>query len=153
MPPFPNSSNMRPFLVPAFCGEEEVGGGGNTIYLTRHGESENNLFGKIGGNAELSERGEKYARALSTFFSSLHLHYSLLFLSCAGRSVSTVNPGFQETPFNTLCLGSLGSCGSLEIDVTTGSRVPLLPSTPGLSEGTETSVRGDWAHNHERSGR
>ena len=75
MPPFPNSSNMRPFLVPAFCGEDEVGGGGNrnTIYLTRHGESENNLFGKIGGNAELSERGEKYALALNTFITSLHL--------------------------------------------------------------------------------
>jgi len=75
MPPFPNSSNMRPFLVPAFCGEDEVGGGGNrnTIYLTRHGESENNLFGKIGGNAELSERGEKYALALNNFITALQL--------------------------------------------------------------------------------
>ena len=74
MPPFPNSSDMGPFSVPSFCGEEEGGGGQRkTIYLSRHGESENNLFGKIGGNAELSERGEKYARALSTFFSSLHL--------------------------------------------------------------------------------
>ena len=64
---------MRPFLVPAFCGEEEVGGRGNTIYLTRHGESENNLFGKIGGNAELSERGEKYALALNNFITALQL--------------------------------------------------------------------------------
>ena len=69
MPPFPNSSNMRPFSVPSYPGEEEKVGGGlrNTIYLTRHGESENNLFGKIGGNAELSARGEKYALALNTF--------------------------------------------------------------------------------------
>ena len=73
MPPFPNSSNMRPFLVPSFCSEEEVEGGVNTIYLTRHGESQNNLFGKIGGNAELSDRGEKYAQALNTFITSLHL--------------------------------------------------------------------------------
>jgi len=73
MPPFPNSSN-RPFLVPAFCDEEkEVDGGVKTIYLTRHGESQNNLFGKIGGNAELSDRGEKYAGALNTFISSLQL--------------------------------------------------------------------------------
>ena len=75
MPPFPNSSNMRPFSVTSYPGEEEKVGGGlrNTIYLTRHGESENNLFGKIGGNAELSARGEKYALALNTFISSLHL--------------------------------------------------------------------------------
>ena len=73
MPPFPNSSNLRPFLVPSFGGEEEVEGGVNTIYLSRHGESQNNLFGRIGGNAELSERGEKYAQALSTFIASLHL--------------------------------------------------------------------------------
>ena len=73
MPPFPNSSNLRSFLMPSFCGEEEVEGGVNTIYLTRHGESQNNLFGKIGGNAELSDRGEKYAQALNTFITSLHL--------------------------------------------------------------------------------
>ena len=73
MPPFPNSSKMRPFLVPSYCGQEEVEGGVITIYLTRHGESQNNLFGKIGGNAELSERGEKYALALNTFITALQL--------------------------------------------------------------------------------
>ena len=73
MPPFPNSSNLRSFLMPSFCGEEEVEGGVNTIYLTRHGESQNNLFGRIGGNAELSDRGEKYAQALKTFITSLQL--------------------------------------------------------------------------------
>ena len=32
---------------------------GRTIYLSRHGESEFNLFGKIGGNSALSTQGEK----------------------------------------------------------------------------------------------
>jgi len=41
-----------------------------TIYLSRHGESLNNLFGKIGGDAELSEQGWKYAKALSSFVQS-----------------------------------------------------------------------------------
>lgn len=41
-----------------------------TIYLSRHGESLNNLFGKIGGDAELSPRGWLYAKALCGFFQS-----------------------------------------------------------------------------------
>ncbi|KAL1851581.1 Fructose-2,6-bisphosphatase [Paecilomyces lecythidis] len=35
-----------------------------SIWLSRHGESEYNLEGKIGGDASISERGEAYARAL-----------------------------------------------------------------------------------------
>ncbi|OJD18318.1 hypothetical protein AJ78_01631 [Emergomyces pasteurianus Ep9510] len=35
-----------------------------SIWLSRHGESEYNLLGKIGGDADISSRGEKYARAL-----------------------------------------------------------------------------------------
>ena len=33
---------------------------GRVIYLSRHGESEFNLYGKIGGNSPLSTQGEKY---------------------------------------------------------------------------------------------
>ena len=32
---------------------------GRVIYLSRHGESEFNLYGKIGGNSSLSTQGEK----------------------------------------------------------------------------------------------
>ena len=35
-----------------------------SIWLSRHGESEYNLAGKIGGDANISERGELYARKL-----------------------------------------------------------------------------------------
>jgi 6-phosphofructo-2-kinase / fructose-2,6-biphosphatase 2 len=35
-----------------------------SIWLSRHGESEYNLDGKIGGDANLSERGERYAKLL-----------------------------------------------------------------------------------------
>lgn len=35
-----------------------------SIWLSRHGESQYNLSGKIGGDADLSERGEAYAKAL-----------------------------------------------------------------------------------------
>ncbi|KKK14836.1 hypothetical protein AOCH_004938 [Aspergillus ochraceoroseus] len=35
-----------------------------SIWLSRHGESEYNLTGKIGGDSNISQRGEAYARAL-----------------------------------------------------------------------------------------
>ncbi|XP_033111245.1 6-phosphofructo-2-kinase/fructose-2,6-bisphosphatase 1-like isoform X2 [Anneissia japonica] len=38
-----------------------------TIYLTRHGESMLNVEGKIGGNSDLSERGELYAKGLADY--------------------------------------------------------------------------------------
>ncbi|CAO3668877.1 unnamed protein product [Umbelopsis vinacea] len=37
------------------------------IFLTRHGESTDNIDERIGGDAELSERGKKFGRALSRF--------------------------------------------------------------------------------------
>jgi 6-phosphofructo-2-kinase/fructose-2,6-biphosphatase 2 len=36
-----------------------------TLYFSRHGESINNVVGKIGGDSELSNRGEKYVTALA----------------------------------------------------------------------------------------
>ena len=44
-----------------------------TVYLSRHGESLNNLHGKIGGNSCLTERGEKYAEALASFINAMQL--------------------------------------------------------------------------------
>ncbi len=40
----------------------------NVLYLTRHGESLNNVYGRIGGNASLSSNGEEYAVKLANFF-------------------------------------------------------------------------------------
>lgn len=37
------------------------------IWLSRHGESMDNVNGKIGGNSDLSQQGWKYARALAKF--------------------------------------------------------------------------------------
>ena len=36
----------------------------HTIWLSRHGQSEYNVLGKIGGNPPLSRAGEEYARRL-----------------------------------------------------------------------------------------
>lgn len=37
------------------------------IWITRHGESEDNVLGKIGGDASLSPNGRRYAKALADF--------------------------------------------------------------------------------------
>ena len=37
------------------------------IWITRNGESEDNMLGKIGGNSHLTERGIKYAKSLAKF--------------------------------------------------------------------------------------
>lgn len=34
------------------------------IYLSRHGESEYNIEDRLGGNSNLSQKGQKYAKAL-----------------------------------------------------------------------------------------
>jgi 6-phosphofructo-2-kinase/fructose-2,6-biphosphatase 2 len=44
-----------------------------SIYLTRHGESAFNLCGRIGGDSELSERGQEYARALAKYISEQNI--------------------------------------------------------------------------------
>ncbi len=38
-----------------------------TLYFTRHGQSEYNLLGKIGGDSGLSHNGQEYARRLAKF--------------------------------------------------------------------------------------
>ncbi|KAH9867721.1 hypothetical protein IAQ61_008316 [Plenodomus lingam] len=40
------------------------------IWITRHGESTDNVAGKIGGDSELSENGQRYARAMTRFIST-----------------------------------------------------------------------------------
>ena len=50
-----------------------------TIYLTRHGESEHNLAGKIGGDSNLSSRGAMYASALADFINKQNFPGEYLF--------------------------------------------------------------------------
>lgn len=45
------------------------------IFITRHGESEDNVSGKIGGNAKLTARGQKYAAALTRLIDQERLKF------------------------------------------------------------------------------
>ena len=42
-----------------------------TLYLSRHGESEFNVAGKIGGDSPLAPRGREYADVMGSYFNAL----------------------------------------------------------------------------------
>ncbi|KAG0742562.1 hypothetical protein G6F57_006954 [Rhizopus arrhizus] len=45
------------------------------IFLTRHGESEDNVTGRIGGDASLSPKGQKFAKALAKFVQAQRIKF------------------------------------------------------------------------------
>ena len=54
---------------------------GRVFYFSRHGESMNNVSGKIGGNAVLSPNGQKYAKMLGNYFNTMNLENLQVYLS------------------------------------------------------------------------
>ncbi|XP_046677740.1 6-phosphofructo-2-kinase/fructose-2,6-bisphosphatase isoform X3 [Homalodisca vitripennis] len=69
-----------------------------TIYLTRHGESEQNLEGRIGGDSNLSHRGQQYAAALSAYIQQQDIPGLRVWTSWLKRTIQTVEnvPAPQE---------------------------------------------------------
>ncbi|EEB13787.1 6-phosphofructo-2-kinase/fructose-2,6-bisphosphatase short form, putative [Pediculus humanus corporis] len=61
-----------------------------TIYLTRHGESEQNLEGRIGGDADLSPRGRQYANALAKYIAEQDICGLRVWTSWLKRTIQTV---------------------------------------------------------------
>ncbi|XP_030829073.1 6-phosphofructo-2-kinase/fructose-2,6-bisphosphatase isoform X1 [Strongylocentrotus purpuratus] len=62
-----------------------------TIYLTRHGESMHNQNGRIGGDANLSERGWSYSRSLGEYMSTQNLQDLKVWTSRLKRTVQTAS--------------------------------------------------------------
>ncbi|XP_015670431.1 6-phosphofructo-2-kinase/fructose-2,6-bisphosphatase 1 isoform X3 [Protobothrops mucrosquamatus] len=60
-----------------------------SIYLSRHGESELNLRGRIGGDSGLSERGKQYASALANFIRSQYIRDLKVWTSHMKRTIQT----------------------------------------------------------------
>uniref|UniRef100_A0A671UY46 6-phosphofructo-2-kinase/fructose-2,6-biphosphatase 1 n=1 Tax=Sparus aurata TaxID=8175 RepID=A0A671UY46_SPAAU len=60
-----------------------------SIYLSRHGESELNLLGRIGGDSGLSPRGQKYANALATFIKGQKISDLKVWTSHMKRTIQT----------------------------------------------------------------
>ncbi|XP_054285681.1 6-phosphofructo-2-kinase/fructose-2,6-bisphosphatase-like isoform X5 [Macrosteles quadrilineatus] len=61
-----------------------------TIYLTRHGESEQNLEGRIGGDSNLSHRGRQYADSLSAYIAQQDIPGLRVWTSWLKRTIQTV---------------------------------------------------------------
>lgn len=61
-----------------------------TIYLTRHGESEHNLKGLIGGDSNLSERGRLYSNALAAYIDQQQIEGLRVWTSWMKRAIQTV---------------------------------------------------------------
>ncbi|KAG8224584.1 hypothetical protein J437_LFUL010045 [Ladona fulva] len=69
-----------------------------TIYLTRHGESEQNVQGRIGGDSSLSPRGRSYGSALSNYICQQDIPGLRVWTSWLRRTIQTVEgiPAPQE---------------------------------------------------------
>ncbi|XP_063233220.1 6-phosphofructo-2-kinase/fructose-2,6-bisphosphatase 1 isoform X8 [Bacillus rossius redtenbacheri] len=61
-----------------------------TIYVTRHGESDHNLQGRIGGDSDLSARGRQYAAALSQYIQQQEIPGLRVWTSWLKRTIQTV---------------------------------------------------------------
>uniref|UniRef100_A0AAQ4S9D3 6-phosphofructo-2-kinase/fructose-2,6-bisphosphatase 2 n=1 Tax=Gasterosteus aculeatus aculeatus TaxID=481459 RepID=A0AAQ4S9D3_GASAC len=61
----------------------------HSIYLCRHGESDHNVDGRIGGDAELSPRGKQFARALRDFIEEHDLSDLKVWTSQLRRTIQT----------------------------------------------------------------
>ncbi|XP_076335527.1 6-phosphofructo-2-kinase/fructose-2,6-bisphosphatase-like isoform X2 [Tachypleus tridentatus] len=62
-----------------------------SIYITRHGESEFNIQGRIGGDSGLSERGWMYSRALAKFISEQNILRLRVWTSNLKRTIQTAS--------------------------------------------------------------
>uniref|UniRef100_A0AAX7SH53 6-phosphofructo-2-kinase domain-containing protein n=1 Tax=Astatotilapia calliptera TaxID=8154 RepID=A0AAX7SH53_ASTCA len=85
-----------------------------SIYLSRHGESELNLLGRIGGDTGLSPRGKKYASALATFIKGQKIIDLKVWTSHMKRTVQTAEAlGVQYEQWKALNEIDAGVCEEL----------------------------------------
>lgn len=64
----------------------------NTIYLTRHGQSEYNLLDKIGGNPSITPLGVQYSKELYNYIDNLQLNDLIIYISTLKRTKETIQP-------------------------------------------------------------
>lgn len=89
-----------------------------TIWITRHGLSQDNVSGKIGGDSDLSEEGELYARALTKFMDSQRAEWDMKQMHKLRHShfppqegdVTPPNPHYQPNADNELEIPQKAFC-------------------------------------------
>jgi 6-phosphofructo-2-kinase/fructose-2,6-biphosphatase len=89
----------------------------HTLYFSRHGESEYNVLGKIGGDAVLSARGERYAQALASKINSMHIPELRVLTSRLRRTIATAR-GIEAPQEHVAALNELyaGVCEGLSYE-------------------------------------
>lgn len=93
------------------------------IYITRHGESQHNVKGLIGGDPDLSPNGVKYAKALASFIASEkeitrdELEELSVWTSTLKRTLQTAEHlkplGLPATHWRALIEIQVGSCDNM----------------------------------------
>jgi broad specificity phosphatase PhoE/predicted kinase len=84
-----------------------------TVWLTRHGESEFNVLGRIGGDPPLTARGSEYAHALGDFIRA-QPQTPVVWTSTLQRTVATAGPlGAQPTSWRVLDEIDAGICDGM----------------------------------------
>ncbi|EZA57361.1 6-phosphofructo-2-kinase/fructose-2,6-bisphosphatase isoform X1 [Ooceraea biroi] len=89
----------------------------HTLYFSRHGESEYNVLGKVGGDAVLSARGERYAQALSNKFNAMRIPDLRVLTSRLRRTIATAR-GIEAPQEHVAALNELhaGVCEGLSYE-------------------------------------
>ncbi|CAL7950552.1 unnamed protein product [Xylocopa violacea] len=89
----------------------------HTLYFSRHGESEFNVLGKVGGDAVLSARGERYAQALATKFNAMRIPDLRVMTSRLRRTIATAR-GVEAPQEHVAALNELhaGICEGLSYE-------------------------------------
>lgn len=87
------------------------------IFLTRHGESEFNVHGRIGGDAPLTERGRSYADALASYVRERRGPKLVVWTSTLRRTIETAEPlGMPFSRLRALDEIDAGVCDGMTYD-------------------------------------
>ncbi|XP_026077354.1 6-phosphofructo-2-kinase/fructose-2,6-bisphosphatase 4a isoform X1 [Carassius auratus] len=85
-----------------------------SIYLCRHGESDLNIKGRIGGDSGLSARGKEFAKALGQFIQSQNIRDLKVWTSQMKRTIQTAEAlGVQYEQWKALNEIDAGVCEEL----------------------------------------
>ncbi|CAB3409340.1 unnamed protein product [Caenorhabditis bovis] len=90
-----------------------------SIYLTRHGQSEYNAMGRLGGDSPLTSNGQQYALALAEFFDHEQVPGLRIWCSQKVRAAQTaqhLKPDFHTEYWKALDEIDAGICEGLTYD-------------------------------------
>eukprot|EP00047_Mylnosiga_fluctuans_P002478 m.224671 g.224671 ORF g.224671 m.224671 type:complete len:501 (-) comp11131_c0_seq1:89-1591(-) len=88
------------------------------IYLSRHGESEYNVQQLIGGDSDLTPRGEQYALALREFMSKENVPNLEVWCSTMRRAIQTVRHFSRVQSWKALDELNAGECDGMTYEET-----------------------------------